>query len=228
MIAVMQPYIFPYLGYYQLVNVADAFVLYDDVNFIKGGYINRNNILVDGAAQRFTLPVPGASSNKKICDLSFSPDVKKILKTISQTYSKAPFYSDVYPLIEMVLQAEDRSITSVCQLGIKSVFDYLGIEKKIIKSTDLVYDRGASPADRLIEITKSFEDSVYVNSIGGQALYDKDYFDARGVELKFLKMKLVQYSQAEDEFIPNLSMIDVLMWCEPTFVKKLLNEYVFL
>lgn len=228
MIAVMQPYIFPYLGYYQLVSVADVFVLYDDVNFITRGYINRNNILVDGAAQRFTLPVPGSSQNKKIFELNFSPDTKKILKTISQAYSKAPFYRDVYPLIEMVLQAEDRSITSVCQLSIKSVFDYLGVEKKIIKSTDLAYDRGASPADRLIEITKSFEDSVYVNSIGGQVLYDKEYFDARGVELKFLRMKSIHYSQGEDEFIPNLSMIDVLMWCEPTFVKKLLSEYVFL
>ncbi|MCE7648612.1 WbqC family protein [Vibrio fluvialis] len=228
MIAVMQPYIFPYLGYYQLVNLVDVFVLYDDVNFIKGGYINRNNILVNGAAQRFTLPVPGASSNKKICELSFSLDAKKILKTISQAYSKAPFYSDVYPLIEMALQSEDRSIASVCQLGIKSVFDYLGVEKKIIKSTDLSYDRGASPADRLIEITKSFEDSIYVNSIGGQALYDKGYFYGRGVELKFLKMKSIQYTQSEAEFIPNLSIIDVLMWCEPKFVKKLLNEYVFL
>lgn len=228
MIAVMQPYIFPYLGYYQLVNISDTFILYDDVNFIKGGYINRNNILVDRAAQRFTLPVPGASSNKKICELSFSPDTKKILKTISQAYSKAPFYSDVYPLIETVLQKEERRISSVCQEGIKSVFDYLGIDKKIIKSTDLTYDRGASPADRLIEMTKSFDDSVYVNSIGGQALYDKGYFDTRGVELKFMKMKSVQYSQAECEFIPNLSMIDVLMWCEPKFVKKLLSEYVFL
>ncbi|WP_084977037.1 WbqC family protein [Plesiomonas shigelloides] len=225
MIAVMQPYIFPYLGYYQLVNMADVFILYDDVNFIKGGYINRNNILVDRAAQRFTLPVPGASSNKKICELNFSPDTKKILKTISQAYSKAPFYSDVYPLIEMVLQTEERSIAAVCQVGIKSVFDYLSVDKKIIKSSDLTYDRGASPADRLIEITKSFDDFVYVNSVGGQSLYDKDYFDTRGVELKFMRMKSVQYSQGEGEFIPNLSMIDVLMWCDKDCIKNLLSEY---
>ncbi|GIC12905.1 hypothetical protein VCSRO52_1776 [Vibrio cholerae] len=228
MIAVMQPYIFPYLGYYQLVNMADVFVLYDDVNFIKGGYINRNNILVDGAAQRFTLPVPGASSNKKICELSFSSDINKVLKTISQAYSKAPFYSDVYPLIEMILQTEKRNIATVCQVGIKSVFDYLGVDKKIIKSTDLTYDRGASPADRLIEITKLFDDSVYVNSIGGQALYDKGYFDTRGVELKFMKMKSVQYSQAEDEFIPNLSMIDVLMWNNKEKIKQILEKYELL
>ncbi|GIA87721.1 WbqC family protein [Vibrio cholerae] len=225
MIAVMQPYIFPYLGYYQLVNMADVFVLYDDVNFIKGGYINRNNILVNGAMHRFTLPVPGASSNKKICELSFSSDVNKVLKTISQAYSKAPFYSDVYPLIEMVLQTEKRNISTVCQVGIKSVFDYLGVDKKIIKSTDLTYDRGASPADRLIEITKLFNDSIYVNSIGGQALYDKEYFDNHGVELKFFTMKSVQYSQAEGEFTPNLSMIDVLMWCDKDCIKNLLNEY---
>lgn len=74
--------------------------------------------------------------------MSFSPDTKKILKTISQAYSKAPFYSDVYPLIETVLQKEEHRISSVCQEGIKSVFDYLGIDKKIIKSTDLTYDRG--------------------------------------------------------------------------------------
>ncbi|KZW95457.1 WbqC family protein [Aeromonas veronii] len=228
MIAVMQPYIFPYLGYYQLVNMVDVFILYDDVNFINRGYINRNNILVNGAVQRFTLPVPGSSQNKKICELSFSPDTKKILKAISQAYSKAPFYSDVYPLIEMVLQKEDRRIASVCQVGIKSVFDYLDVDKKIIKSTDLTYDRGASPADRLIEMTKLFDDSVYVNSIGGQALYDKGYFYTRGVELKFMKMKSLQYSQAKGEFIPNLSMIDVLMWNSKEKVKQILEQYELL
>lgn len=227
-IAVMQPYLFPYLGYYQLCNSVDKFVFYDDVNYIKQGYINRNNILSKGGALRFTLSVPNASSNKKIKDLQFSADVRKILETIKQSYCKAPYFSDVYPFIEEVLSQKDRSISSVCRASIESIFNYLGISKQMYLASELEYDREASAADRLVEITTNFGGKTYVNSPGGMALYEKEYFHSKGIELSFIKMRNVIYKQNSQEYVPNLSMIDVVMWNSKIEVIEYLSKYDFI
>ena len=224
-VAVMQPYLFPYLGYYQLVHCSDVFVLYDDVTFIKRGYINRNNILVNGQASRVTIPVPGASQNKLIKDLEFSEEISKILKTFKHSYSHAPFFKDIYALIERVLKYPKRDITTICQIGITEVFEHLGISKKIIRSSDLDYNRDLPAADRLMEICDQFGSSDYVNSIGGQKLYSKEYFAEKGKTLSFLQMNDVSYPQNTSHFIPYLSMIDVLMWCDKPSVRELLQQY---
>lgn len=224
-VAVMQPYLFPYLGYYQLVNCADVFVLYDDVAFIKKGYINRNSILMNGESSRVTIPVPGASQNKLIKELAYTADVTKVLKTFNHSYASAPFFDDVFPIVERVLTHPDRDITTICQLGIAEVFQYLGISKKIIRSSELDYDRDLSAADRLIAICEQFEASDYVNSIGGRKLYSKDYFAERGKQLSFLKMGDVAYGQGKNQFVPYLSMIDVLMWCDKQHARELLHEH---
>lgn len=224
----MQPYLFPYLGYYQLCNAVDKFVFYDDVNYIKQGYINRNNILCKGEALRFTLSVPNASSNKKIKDLQFSTDVRKILETVKQSYSKAPYFSEVYPFIEEVFFQKDRSISGVCRASIESIFNYLGISKEIYLSSEIEYDREASAADRLVEITTNFGGRIYVNSPGGMALYEKEYFQSKGIELSFIKMRNVSYKQSAHEYVPNLSMIDVVMWNSKPDVIKYLSQYDFI
>lgn len=224
-IAVMQPYLFPYLGYYQLINSVDAFVLYDDVCFIKQGYINRNSVWMNGQPVRMTVPVPGASSNKRIKDLKFSSDISKILKTIKQAYARAPLFDDVYPLVECVLTNADRDITTICRQGITEVFNYLGISKKVIRSSELEYDRNLPAADRLIAICDLFGSSDYVNSKGGQTLYSKKHFAERGKTISFLEMHDVSYAQGVSDFVPNLSMIDVLMWCDKSTTRSLLQQY---
>jgi len=225
-VAVMQPYLFPYLGYYQLVQCADIFVLYDDVAFIKQGYINRNNILTDGRASRITVPVLGGSSNKCIKELAFESNVAKVLKTVRQSYAQAPFVDNIFPMIERVLEHAERDITTVCQLGIFEVFQHLGLGKQIIRSSDLDYDRELPAADRLIAICEKLGSSHYVNSIGGEKLYSKDYFAERGNQLTFLHTQDVEYpQQGKKEFVPNLSMIDVLMWCDKRQIRELLQRY---
>ncbi|QUI69742.1 hypothetical protein GSF13_08025 [Pseudoalteromonas sp. M8] len=221
----MQPYLFPYLGYYQLVHSVDNFVFYDDVNFIKRGYINRNNILVNGWAQRFTIPVPGATQNEKINTFEFSNDVRKTLKTIQQSYKKAPYFEPVYELVEEVLTSAERSVPYICQLSIQKVFVYLGLEKNYFISSHLDYDRNISAADKLIAISKKLECTHYINSPGGVELYQKDYFKERGIDLSFIKMNADEYTQASNEFVPYLSMIDVLMWNSKEQVKQLLDQY---
>lgn len=223
--AVMQPYLFPYLGYYQLVNSVDKFVFYDDVNFIKRGYINRNNILSNGKGVRFTLPVPGATQNKKINEFSFSSDVKKLLTTIKQSYARAPYFGDVYPIIEKVLTQDDRSVTNLCKNSIISVFEYLQINKEFFVSSELDYPRETSAAEKLINISKKLECNKYINSPGGVDLYSKEYFFSKDIELSFIKMNEVIYKQRGEEFVPQLSMIDVLMWNDKNTVINFLNEY---
>lgn len=222
---IMQPYLFPYLGYYQLVNSVDKFVFYDDVAYIKSGYINRNSILVDSKAQRFTVPVIGSSQNKLICDLNFDINVRKTLKTIAQTYQSAPFFSDIYPIIESVFLDNNRNVAHVSSRSISTVFDFLGIDKDFYFSSELDYDRKASREDKLIAISKLVSCNEYINGPGGRKIYDKIYFSEKGVELSFIDIKVYSYYQNGYTFIPHLSMVDVLMWNNKCDVLKLLDQY---
>ncbi|MEQ6343175.1 WbqC family protein [Vibrio cyclitrophicus] len=224
-LAVMQPYLFPYIGYYQLVKSVDKFVLYDDVNFIKSGYINRNNILVSGKSTMFTLPVPGSSSNKYISELNYDKNVRKVIKTIEQSYSKAPYFSAVFPLIEKVLTYDDRSITTISGMSINLVFEYLGLNKSFYISSELSNDKSKTAKDRLIEMAGLLECNEYINSPGGRSLYDKNYFIQRGIKLGFIDCKVKKYDQNTNGFVPNLSMIDVLMWNSVPEILILLNMY---
>lgn len=221
----MQPYLFPYLGYYQLVSSVEKFVFYDDVTFIKRGYINRNNILSNGKSQRFTIAVPGMSQNILINKLSFDTNVKKQLKSIEQVYSKAPFFKDVYPIIESVLTDEKRNVEHICRLSITKVMDYLEIEKSYYYSSELSYKRDEPAAKKLVNISKCLDINEYINSPGGRSLYNKEYFLEHGVKLKFIDIGEYQYNQNSDVFVPHLSMIDVLMWNDKSSVLSLLEKY---
>ena len=222
--AVMQPYLFPYVGYYQLVEASDCFILYDDVTYIKQSYINRNSIVANGNVSRFSLPVLGASSNVLIQNLEYS-DSKKILKTLYQAYSRSPYFSDVFPMIERVFCQENRSITHVNRLSIEVVFEYLGKEKNILVASEIDYDRKADRAARLIELSKINGCDQYINSPGGKELYDKEFFSQQGVDLKFISAGVPQYPQLAKEFVSHLSIIDVLMNCSKVELSNMLKLY---
>lgn len=224
-VGVMQPYLFPYLGYYQLVFHCDKFVFYDDVNFIKGGYINRNNILSNGKKQLFTMPVEQASSFKKINDLSFQPNTKKIIKSIEQAYSKAPYFNEVMPLVSRVLNSNNRNVSSIASFSVIAIFEYLQLEKDFYFSSQLDYNREQAAANKLYAICDLFGADKYCNSLGGQKLYSKKCFLENGIDLSFISMGAINYQQCKNEFVEGLSMIDVLMWNSKKEVIKLLTEY---
>lgn len=224
-VGVMQPYLFPYLGYYQLVNYCDKFVFYDDANYIKGGYINRNYILVQQKKQLITIPVINSSSFKRINELNFVVNVKKTIKTIEQSYSKAPYFDEVMPMIFDVFNAEDRNVSNIASLSIKKVFTYLDIEKNFLFSSDLNYDREQSASDKVLSMCKILGSTRYCNSIGGKKLYEKDDFLLNKIKLLFLRMNNIYYSQGKIEFIENLSIIDVLMWNSLSEIRSLLLEF---
>ena len=228
-IAIMQPYVFPYLGYFQLLQAVDTFVFYDDVNFIKRGWINRNRILINGKDKLITFPCQGASQNKLINEVGVDTSDKafrKLLKSFSMAYANAPYYPTVYPLIEQVLSAKYDSIAELAAASVATIAEHLGLDKVFQYSAQTYPNsQGLPKADRLIHIAKQAGYSHYVNAIGGQAIYEKAYFRSKGVSLYFLAPQLPPYPQFDNEFVPGLSIIDVLMFNSTAQALKMLNAY---
>jgi len=226
-VGIMQPYFFPYIGYWQLINAVDKYVVYDDVSFIKGGWISRNRILLNNQAHMLTIPLINPSSFRRINEISITDNEnakKKILRTISAAYSKAPFYSDIYGMIENLI----LSCTNISELNYKTIVDIcelLDIGTEIILSSDLSKDKNLKGQEMVLHINKLFKSDKYINAIGGKALYSKDFFAENGVELCFLERKNIEYSQFGSDFVPDLSIIDVLMFNSIDKVRNLLEEY---
>ena len=222
-IAIMQPYIFPYIGYFQLIYASDVFVFYDDVNFINRGWINRNRILLNGTDHMITVPCKDASQNKLIKDIEVLNDpkaVNKLLTTIKTTYCKAPFFVSVFPIIEEVLSTAMHPLladvpTNIAGMAAHSVLkicDYLGINRTFRYSSLEYNNRELKKADRLIDICHVEGIKHYINASGGKAIYTKEYYAEKGVELDFLNSQKYEYTQQNNAFVPWLSIIDVLMY----------------
>lgn len=227
----MQPYLFPYIGYFQLVKLVDLFVLYDDVNFIKQGWINRNKILVSGKDYVFTMPLKEASSFKSIRDTQINSTLfikwrGKFLRTIEQTYKKAPFFEAVYPLVETILNKDFTSISDYASESIIMISSYIELKTKFMSSYLYYSDtKSFDREDRLIEIIRRNGSDIYINPIGGIELYTKDSFAQKGIQLKFIKSLPIEYKQFDNEFMPWLSIIDVLMFNSVDEVNKMLDQF---
>ena len=212
----MQPYFFPYLGYFQLVQAVDHFVFYDDVMFIKKGWINRNRILMQGNEFLFTIPLEKQSQNKTIRESTVSWGKEfpnKFMNQLDSTYKKAPNYAEVRGLVEQVLNRKFESLADLASESVQATWTYLGLEKKFYQSSQLSVSEDLGRAERLIEITKFLGESNYINAVNGQELYEKGFFKENGIDLHFLKPNLIPYLQGTTkEFVNGLSMIDVLMW----------------
>ncbi len=227
-IAVMQPYFFPYIGYFQLINAVDKFVLYDDVNFIKNGWINRNRILSNIDFQYINMTLIKPSSNKIIRDIEINTNQaweKKILKQIEQSYSKAPYFKEVLPLIKTILNYDKSDLSNYLYESINIVKDYLDIDTEIEPTSSMYDNKNIGRKERLIDICNREGADCYINLIGGMKLYKKEDFKEEGIELLFLEVQDVVYEQYTEDFISNLSIIDVMMFNSKQRVKDLLNQY---
>jgi hypothetical protein len=226
-IGVMQPYIFPYIGYFQLISAVDIFVLYNDVNFIKKGWINRNNILLNGERHLFTIPCKDPSQNRLISETELAFDSKarqKLLNTFSNAYKKAPHYNTVMPLIEEVIVSDFGFIHEMAQHSIRKVCDFLSLET-VLKSSVDYNNQELKREYRLIDICKKENIANYINAEGGQEIYTKDFFAEHGIALSFIKAKPITYKQFGSEFVPWLSIIDVMMFNTKEEIHQLLQEF---
>ena len=229
-LGIMQPYFFPYLGYWQLISAVDKYVVYDDVTYIKGGWINRNNILVNKQLHLLTLPLENASSFKNINEISITSKIsekEKLLKTIEMAYMKAPFFNEIYPIINKLIMG-NNNIALLNYNAILEITKYLNIKTEILLSSEIEKDNSLKAEKKVIHINKILGSDTYINAIGGQELYDREIFKQNGLNLFFLKMREIKYEQFKNDFVTNLSIIDVLMFNNKEEVAEMLNEYQLL
>jgi len=227
-VGIMQPYIFPYIGYFQLINAVDKFVIYDDVAYINKGWINRNNILVGGKASLFTIPLVNASQNRLIKEIEVDNLAlwsKKFLKTIEQSYKKAPFYTAVLSVLESVFNSSQTNIGALTTLSLKETCQYLGIKTEIVESSGVYNNQELKAQERILDICLQEKAHHYINPIGGMSIYDKQLFADNKILLNFIKAKPVIYKQFTNEFVPWLSMIDIMMFCSVEEIHEHLKQF---
>ncbi len=226
-IAIMQPYFLPYIGYFQLMASVDKFILLDDVNYINRGWINRNRMLINGEAHTFTVPLRGASQNKLICDIQLMDDDgwrDKLLRTIRQAYAKAPCFGQVSALVEGIICNPVRQLDAFLLNSLHEIANYIGLDTEIVASSRIYCNAHLHGQARILDICKQEGAQRYVNASGGEALYERTSFREQGLELKFLHSRALSYAQGQSEFVPWLSILDVLMFNPQPEVRRLLGE----
>lgn len=233
-LAIMQPYFFPYIGYFQLITATDKFIVFDVVQYIKHGWMNRNRILSPNSLEGWQYILVPLKKNKQhtiIKDVKIF-NQKDWLQTIlgQLSYYKkinAPYYNDC---IELIFELKKYSYSSLVELNVKSlvlVCNYLDLKfnYEICSQKDLNFENVRDSGDWALEISKSEKATIYINPIGGIYLFDKINFLNNGITLKYLKTKDIFYRQSKREFISSLSILDVMMFNSKDYIKELLNEY---
>jgi WbqC-like protein family len=229
-LAVMQPYLFPYIGYYQLMHAADRFVIADDVTFIKQGWINRNRLLVNGSAAYFTVPVRRHPADALIKDVEIDdrPGTRwrvTLLKTIANFYRRAPSFEQVYPLVERVIGGPFTRIADMARASLREVCDYLGAPVSIVESSAAYGNAHLKGQARVIDTCRAERATDYINAPGGRTLYSAEAFLAHGIRLHFLCPAAIEYRQFNLPFVSSLSVIDVLMFNPCAQARELLERY---
>lgn len=231
-IAIMQPYFLPYIGYWQLINAVDMFIVYDNIKYTKKGWINRNRMLRGGKAVTFTLPLKKDSDSldirKRHLATSFTDDKHKLFRQFKTTYQNAPNFQEGINLVEECIFFEDDSLFPYILNSIKAICSYLEISKKIVVSSGISMNHEQKGQQRVIATCKAVGADRYINPIGGLDLYDKESFLVDGIDLKFLQSRPYHYAQLGNDFIPDLSIIDLIMFNDKSTVQSLISEVDFI
>ena len=234
-IGIMHPYLFPYLGYFQLLNEVDKYVIFDEAQYIKQGWINRNRLLGDTKGLNipyFNFSIQKSPMTDPIVTKQYSSlelNKKTLLDRIQHVYKKATFYEDTVRLIKDILSYDDLNVAKFNSHSIKKIAEYLNIKTKIIISSEIMEKDyrvdELKCQDMVLHACKYFNASEYVNAIGGTGLYDKKVFAKSGINLHFLKTDELEYKQFTDHFVPNLSIIDVLMFNSREDAQNMLKKF---
>ena len=213
-LAIMQPYFFPYIGYFQLIAAVDLFILYDNIKYTKKGWISRNRLLQNGEDAMFSLPLKSDSDYLNVCERELAADFNrdKLLNRFQEAYRRAPYFAQTFPLIEEAAHYEDTNLFNFLHHSVVKTCEYLGITTEIRISSSIAIDHKLKNQDKVLALCKAAGASAYVNPIGGRELYSKDTFREKGIELKFIQSKPFEYAQFGGAFVPWLSIIDVMMF----------------
>ena len=226
-IAIMQPYFLPYIGYWQLMAAVDQFVIYDNIQYTKKGWINRNRFLRHGEAATFSLPLKKGSDYLDIVERSVADDFapKTLLNPFAEAYRKAPRFSEVFPVVESIVSAAPRNLFEYLRHSIAAVAGQLELRTPLLVSSTIGIDHTLASQSKVLAICEALGADRYINSIGGQALYAKDTFAARGVELAFMRTHVREYPQFGQPFVPALSILDVMMFNSTDAIHRMLGDY---
>ena len=217
-LGIMQPYFLPYIGYFQLLNYCDTFVLYDDIEYTKKGWITRNRMQSNGDIRLFSLNLKKDSDYLSIKQRSLAEsfDRSKLLRSFEEVLRKAPFYKETISLLHPIVFCSSNDLFSYLENSISLVCQQLGVTTKVVKSSELDIDPELRGQQRVLEICNRLDAQQYINPIGGLDLYDIETFKSLGIDLQFIKSNLSPYSQGNFDFIPALSIIDHLAFCGVT------------
>jgi hypothetical protein len=216
-VAIMQPYFFPYVGYFKLIAEADVFVVYDDVQYIKGGWSNRNRIRVNGEPRMLTFPVRHGPYQATYAERSYDFAFKRdILNQIRETYRKASQFGAAMPLIEEIMEYPEARVAAFNRNLLERICEYLGIDTPFMFASEIPKDNSIPCEPRIISMVKAIGGTSYLNAPGGRALYRPEAFAAEGLELAFV-----------DGVPPALSIIDTLMVHPVHRVRKMMGYAFF-
>lgn len=225
-LAIMQPYFLPYIGYFQLIAAVDTFIVYDNIKYTKKGWINRNRMLQNGTDAMFSLPLKKASDSLDVVQRELAEDFNrdKLLNQFRGAYCRAPYFEQTFPLLEQIVRYEDSNLFLFLHHSILKVCEHLGIGTDIRISSGIAIDHELKGQDKVIALCEAVGATTYINAIGGMELYSKEVFRGRGIELKFIKSMPFEYLQFGNEFVPWLSIIDVMMFSELSVVRGQLDQ----
>lgn len=227
--AVMQPYLFPYLGYFQLIAAADVFVLGDDLQYVRSGWVNRNRILHNDDARLISVPLKKDRfqlqiNQRQLCD-HFGDEAETLIGLLTESYAQAPCFAQIMPLIERLIRFKQQNIALYAEHAIRELCAYLQIVTPIMRSSDLFLGSPADKQQRITRIAHTLEATTFITPEGGSVVYDPGLFASNGLAVRFFRMNSLEYRQFGEPFVANLSIIDVLMFNCVEQVQQMLTEY---
>jgi hypothetical protein len=220
-LGIMQPYFLPYIGYFQLIAEVDQFIVYDNIEYTKKGWINRNRMLLNGTDTRFSLPLRKASDSLDVVQREISPDFdrRKLLNQFRGAYQRAPYFEQTFALLDPIIHNVEKNLFRYIYHSITAVCCYLDIGTKIHVSSSVAINHELKSEHRVIALCKAMNAKTYINPIGGKELYDRSQFSMHGIDLRFIKTIPFEYQQFGATFVPFLSIVDVLMFNSPSAVR---------
>lgn len=229
-IGIMQPYFLPYIGYFQLMDMVDEFVIYDNIEFSRASWIRRNRMLQNGKDVYFTLPIKKDSDfldvNQRYLADNFDNEAGRLVRRIESNYSKAPFFKEFFPIVEKIIYYEERNLFDYILNSVVKIKEYLNIATPILTLSKFGKDiQRLRAQDKVIGVCKALQATHYINSSGGTHLYDSESFQKENIELLFFRAKQFEYPQFDNDFIPFLSILDVCMFNSISQVQEYLNHY---
>jgi hypothetical protein len=222
----MQPYLLPYIGYFQLIAAVDQFVIYDTAKYTKKGWINRNRLLRDGEVFVCTLPIEKASDSLDIRErriaASFAPD--QLCRQIAQAYRRAPQFDETIRLVEVVLRYKANNLFDHLHFALVQTCKHLKIDTPIRIASEIEGETVLRRQDRVLDICQRLGASTYINPIGGTALYEPAAFTQHGIALRFLRARPFEYAQFGHPFVRWLSIVDVMMFNPRSTLSTVLKD----